>query len=84
MIDYRQTEIILDNAINFAENYRNYFLKMKAYELFRSSSYDDHIYEYYKMIAYYFKGKAEGLRLIVLCLGKTSDKMIYLDALLRV
>ena len=83
MLDYKQTEMLFNNAINFAEAYHKYKEKMKEYEKTRTVSSDDHIYDYYKVTAYEYKGKAEGIRLTLLAVGRKSNKMTYLDALLR-
>ena len=83
MMDYKWTEMFFNNAIVFAETYRKYLAKIKIYEKFRNVAHEDHIYEYYKMLAYRFRGRAEGIRHIILCVPHSREKMEYLDKLLE-
>lgn len=83
MIDNKQKEEILNHAIVFVEAYNIYLCKMKFYEKFRHAVCEDHIYEFYKMMAYDMKGKAEGIRHVLWYVGYNSEKMNYLDMLLR-
>ena len=83
MVDYKWTEIFLNNAIVFAETYHKYLVKMKFHEMYRNAAYEDHIYEHYKMLAYKFRGRAEGIRHILLCVSYNREKMEYLNSLLE-
>lgn len=85
MMDNKQKkEELLNHAIVFAEAYSTYLCKMKFHEKFRYIACEDHIYEFYKMMAYNMKGKAEGIRHVLWYVGYSSEKMRYLDMLLEV